>query len=43
MDDVLIWGKDKEEHDFKLKAVFNRAKKYNLKLNKQKWEVKTLR
>ena len=35
-DDILVWGKDKEDHDQNLRAVMNRIQKSGLKLNKSK-------
>ena len=32
MDDILVWGKDLEEHDSRLKCVLDKAREYNLKL-----------
>ena len=32
MDDILVWGKDLEEHDSRLKRVLDKAREYNLKL-----------
>ena len=42
VDDMLIWGKDIEEHDGKLERVLKRASQINLKLNvaKCKFRVK---
>lgn len=36
MDDFLVHGSSKEEHDFKLKQVMNRIEELNLKINKSK-------
>lgn len=36
MDDILVYGKNKEEHDRNLKNVMNRAKEINVKFNKEK-------
>lgn len=36
IDDILIFGKTKTEHDQILKKVFDRVRKINLKLNKKK-------
>lgn len=36
IDDILIWGKDRQEHDQRLKAVMNRILDYNLKLSPEK-------
>ena len=36
VDDLLIWGKDDDEHDARLKQVLDRARKVNLKFNAKK-------
>ncbi|CAH2085362.1 unnamed protein product [Euphydryas editha] len=36
MDDLLIYGCNKEEHDERLNGVLERCRKINLKLNKNK-------
>lgn len=36
IDDILIWGRTKEEHDYRLKEVLNRARDNGVKLNKNK-------
>ena len=36
IDDILVWGKSKEEHDQRLKAVLRRCEEINLTLNKDK-------
>lgn len=36
MDDILVWGRSKEEHDRNLVNVLNRCREYNLKLNRAK-------
>ena len=36
IDDILVWGKSKEEHDQRLKAVLRCCKEINLILNKDK-------
>ena len=36
IDDILIWGKTKEEHDKRLNAVLKRCEEINLTLNKDK-------
>ena len=33
IDDILIWGKDQQQHDERLRHVSDRLKKFNLKLN----------
>ena len=40
VDDLLIWGKDGEEHDTRLKQVFTRAREVNLKFNAKKYKIK---
>ena len=40
MDDILIWGRTLEEHDRRLKQVLDKARKYNLKLSKNKCEFR---
>lgn len=36
MDDILVWGRTKEEHDQNLENVLQRCQKHNLKLNRKK-------
>ena len=36
IDDILVWGKSKEEHDQRLKVVLRRCEEINLTLNKDK-------
>ena len=38
MDDIIVWGKTKQEHDSALLKVLEVAQKNNLKLNRQKCE-----
>ena len=38
-DDILIWGKDKKEHNERLCAVLDRIKQANMKLNKSKCKI----
>lgn len=38
--DILVWGSTIEEHDQRLRTVLQRAKEYNLKLNKKKCKVR---
>ena len=40
VDDLLIWGETEEEHDSRLEKVLQRAKQRNLKLNKDKSQIK---
>lgn len=39
IDDILIYGKTKEEHDKALIAVFERAREIGLKFNKEKTKL----
>ncbi|XP_045454875.1 uncharacterized protein K02A2.6-like [Melitaea cinxia] len=39
IDDILIWGKTKQEHDKRLKNVFDRLRQENVKLNKDKCKI----
>lgn len=36
IDDILVWGKDQNEHDIRLKKVFELAKENNIKFNLKK-------
>ena len=38
--DLLIWGKDDDEHDARLKQVLNRAREVNLKFNAKKCRIR---
>ena len=40
VDDILIWGKDIEEHDERLKHVLDRIREHNMKLNRDKCEFR---
>ena len=40
VDDLLIWGTTEEEHDARLEEVLRRAQQRNLKLNKDKSQIK---
>ena len=40
VDDLLIWGTTEEEHDTRLEKVLQRAQQQNLKLNKDKSQIK---
>ena len=40
IDDLIIWGKDMEEHDARLKAVMQRVRENNLKLSVDKCEFR---
>lgn len=39
MDDIIIWGATRAEHDVRLKAVLEATRKANLKLNKEKCQL----
>lgn len=39
MDDLLIWGKDKQQHTNHLKKALERAREFNIKLNRKKAKV----
>lgn len=41
IDDLLVWGDSKEEHDHRLKKLLDRTREFNLKLNKNKCFVRT--
>nr|XP_054602637.1 uncharacterized protein K02A2.6-like [Nothobranchius furzeri] len=38
MDDIIVWGTTREEHDQRLRQVLDKTRKVNLKLNKDKCE-----
>ena len=40
VDDLLVWGKDDEEHDARRKQVLTRAREVNLKFNTEKCKIK---
>ena len=40
IDDLLIWGTTEEEHDARLEKVLQCAQQWNLKLNKEKSQIK---
>ena len=40
VDDLLIWGKDDDEHDARLKQVLNRTCEVNLKFNAKKCRIR---
>lgn len=44
MDDIIVWGSTREEHDKRLRQVLDKTREVNLKLNKDKCEfgVKSL-
>ena len=39
VDDLLVWGLNRQDHDRKLLEVLKRARQLGLKLNKEKLEV----
>lgn len=39
IDDILVWGKNQEEHDLRLKYVFRKLKKEGVTLNKSKCKI----
>ncbi|XP_052746992.1 uncharacterized protein K02A2.6-like [Bicyclus anynana] len=39
IDDIICWGKTKNEHDQRLTALLNRAEEINLKFNKDKCKI----
>ncbi|KAL6462117.1 hypothetical protein MHYP_G00285390 [Metynnis hypsauchen] len=39
MDDIIVWGATKEEHDSRLKQVLEATRKANLKLNRDKCQL----
>lgn len=41
IDDIIIFGKDTEEHDKRLRALLQRCREYNLKLSKDKCIFRT--
>ena len=38
MDDVVVYGRSKAEHENTLREVFDRVRNAGLKLNKEKWQ-----
>lgn len=40
IDDILIWGKDREQHDIRLKRVMDRIRENNMKLSSEKCEFR---
>ena len=40
-DDILIWGRDTQEHDQRLRQVLQRSRDVNLKLNEEKSKIGT--
>ncbi|XP_056109383.1 uncharacterized protein K02A2.6-like [Rhinichthys klamathensis goyatoka] len=41
VDDLLVWGETVQEHDARLRKLLQRAREYNLKLNKKKCQIRT--
>ena len=39
VDDILVYGKTREEHDSNLRAVLDRSRAVGIKLNDEKLEV----
>lgn len=39
IDDLLVWGETKEQHDYRLRQLLERARAKNFKLNKEKCKV----
>ncbi|PIK49754.1 hypothetical protein BSL78_13379 [Apostichopus japonicus] len=39
MDDIIVWGSDKDQHDKRLRQVLSAAREMNVKLNKAKCEL----
>lgn len=39
VDDIIVWGKSKQEHDARLNALLRRAREINLKFNKDKCKL----
>lgn len=39
MDDLIVWGKDQNEHDNTLRQVLERVREYNVKLNETKCKI----
>jgi hypothetical protein len=40
IDNILVWGATQEEHNLRLRKVFDPAKEYNLKFNREKCEIR---
>ena len=40
VDDIIVWGEDKAEHDKRLKQMLDRVRAKNLKLNSVKCEFR---
>lgn len=41
VDDIIVYGKNENEHDFRLKKVLERAKEYNITFNSKKCVIGT--
>ena len=39
-DDILIWDRDRQQHDERLRHVLDRMKKFNLKLHPEKCDFR---
>lgn len=39
MDDILIWGRDQQDHDIRLHAVLNKLQEAGVTLNMEKCEL----
>lgn len=39
MDDILVWGEDKDSHDSRLRKLLEKPRRINLKLNKDKCKI----
>lgn len=39
MDDVIVWGSTREEHDTRVRQMLERTRSVNLKLNRDKCEL----
>ena len=42
VDDILVWGEDEEQHDMRLRALMDRIRSINLKLNKDKCKIRRM-
>ena len=40
VDDIIVWGENKQQHDARLVQVLEKARHHNLKLNKTKCQLK---
>jgi hypothetical protein len=39
VDDILVWGENDEQHDCRVRQMFQRCRQMNFKLNKSKFEL----